>query len=199
MDGRKKICWISWENLMKPKILGGLGFRDVQIFNQALLGKIAWRIITNPDCLLSRILIGKYCHNASFLTTTLPSSSSHGWKEILKGRDLLIKHLGKTIRNGNTTNVWKDSWIQPTSDLRLAGPPAEEQQDLLVADLLSRETKEWNVAKINNLFPELFNYILCLRPSLTDAEDCFVWTNNKTDATQWNLVITPRSHPTCQH
>ena len=157
MDGRKKICWISWENLMKPKILGGLGIRDVKIFNQALLGKIAWRIISNPDCLLSRILIGKYCHNASFLTTTLPSSSSHGWKEILKGRDLLIKHLGKTIRNGNTTNVWKDSWIQPTSDLCLAGPPAEEQQDFLVADLLSRETKEWNVAKINNLFPELFN------------------------------------------
>uniref|UniRef100_M4DN70 GOLD domain-containing protein n=1 Tax=Brassica campestris TaxID=3711 RepID=M4DN70_BRACM len=47
----------------------------------------------------------------------------------------------------------------------------KEHQDLLVADLLSRETKKWNVVTINNLLLEPINYILCLRPSILDAED----------------------------
>lgn len=103
----------------QTKNLGGLKFRDVQTFNHALLEKIVWRITTNPSCLLSDILIGKYRHNASLMTTPLPSSFSHGWKEILNGPNLLIKHLGKTIDNCNTTKFWNDSWIQPMSNLRI--------------------------------------------------------------------------------
>jgi len=61
------MCWVAWEKLIKPKAHGGLGIRDIQAFNKALLAKQAWRIITKPDCLLSRILRGKYCTKASFL------------------------------------------------------------------------------------------------------------------------------------
>jgi hypothetical protein len=38
-DGRKKMHWRSWAWLLSPKSLGGLGFRDFCIFNQAMLGK----------------------------------------------------------------------------------------------------------------------------------------------------------------
>ncbi|CAF1864324.1 unnamed protein product [Brassica oleracea] len=91
-------------------LLGGFGFRDIQLFNQAQLAKISRRIIiTKPDCLLARTLLGKYCHNISFLKATKPSISSHGWKGILYGRDLLTQHLGKAIGDGETTKVWSDS------------------------------------------------------------------------------------------
>lgn len=66
-DTRKGICWVSWEKLTQPKNMGGLGFRDIQQFNKALLGKISWRILTKPNCLLARIHIGKYCHSTSFV------------------------------------------------------------------------------------------------------------------------------------
>lgn len=52
----KKLCWRAWSKLKYPKELGGLGFKDLTLFNKALLAKQAWRILENPDLLIARFL-----------------------------------------------------------------------------------------------------------------------------------------------
>jgi hypothetical protein len=38
----EKTCLVAWEEMMKPQYMGGLRFRDIELFNLALLGGQAW-------------------------------------------------------------------------------------------------------------------------------------------------------------
>ncbi|XP_048619867.1 uncharacterized protein LOC125590358 [Brassica napus] len=172
--------WVAWEKLIKPKAHGGLGIRDIQAFKKALLAKQTWRIITKPDCLLSRILRGKYCTNASFLQVSETKTMSHGWRSIIAGRDLLVTRLGKVIGNGEGTRVWKDPWLRLDHPTVPFGPVKESDQDLFVSDLICRGSGEWNINQITSIMPHLLPEILCIRPSITGAPDFYAWLDSKT-------------------
>lgn len=107
----KKVSWISWDRMAKPKKKRGLGFKDITSTNDALLVKIGRHIIKNPTCLLAKVLLGKYCHSEDFLLCSAPKSASHGWKSVLIGRDLLLKQLGWMVGSGTSINIWKDPWL----------------------------------------------------------------------------------------
>lgn len=62
------MAWVLWEKMIQPKDIGGFGFRDFQAFNDVFLGKLSRRILNNPELLISRILMGKYCPSESSRT-----------------------------------------------------------------------------------------------------------------------------------
>ena len=68
-EGKRKTQWISWKNLVQPKCRGGMGFRDFQLFNQAMLARQAWRLLFYPNSLCSRLLKAKYFPNGNLLDT----------------------------------------------------------------------------------------------------------------------------------
>lgn len=73
--------------------------------------KQAWRILQYPDCLFSRVMVGRYCESVGFLLAGLGKRPSYVWKSILHGRDLLQKGLKKLVGNGRSSRVWIDPLI----------------------------------------------------------------------------------------
>lgn len=107
-ENTRKMAWVSWESMAKPKAVGGLGLRDFQSFNVSLLAKIGWRLLQNPSCLLGKVLFGKYCLDKDLLDVAVTNSCSHGWRSVLIGRDLLVQNLGWVIGDGTSVNIWTD-------------------------------------------------------------------------------------------
>lgn len=44
--------------MAQPKHLGGLGFKNLEDYNDSLLAKLSWRIHSNPDSMLTQVLKG---------------------------------------------------------------------------------------------------------------------------------------------
>ncbi|XP_062028600.1 uncharacterized mitochondrial protein AtMg00310-like [Rosa rugosa] len=104
----RKIHWSTWEKLCVPKSEGGLGFRDMIIFNQALLAKQGWRLLRRPESLLARVLKARYFPHTDLLHAEAKKGSSYTWRSILKGRELLLKGLRFQVGSGAMISIWND-------------------------------------------------------------------------------------------
>ncbi|KAL0329501.1 UNVERIFIED_CONTAM: putative mitochondrial protein [Sesamum radiatum] len=59
-DGdRRRIHWLAWDKMCRSKLEGGLGFRNLEAFNLALLAKQLWRLLSRPESLVCRVLKAK--------------------------------------------------------------------------------------------------------------------------------------------
>lgn len=88
-DTKKRIHWKRWKELCKPKEQGGLNFRDLETFNQAMLAKQPWRMLVNPESTVARTLKGVYFPMTDLMQAGVTSRSSYFWKGFIWGLDLL--------------------------------------------------------------------------------------------------------------
>jgi hypothetical protein len=64
---QKRTHLINWKKTCKRKFEDGMGFRDTRTFNEALLAKQGWRILTEPTSLMARVLKAKYFSKSTFM------------------------------------------------------------------------------------------------------------------------------------
>lgn len=149
--GERKTAWVSWKTMTQPKFMGGMGFRDIELFNLALLARQAWRLLQEPDSLSARVLRARYYPSGNIMDTTLGPPPSQVWRSILEGRDILAKGLIKRIGNGSGTSIWHDNWIPRDFKLRpecaISVNPSTK-----VSDLIDAPSASWNKQVLNENF-----------------------------------------------
>ena len=153
-----------------------MAFHDIGRFNQALLGKQAWRMWSRPNSLVARVLQGRYFSRSSFLECGSCTRPSFAWCSILHGKELLKQGLYRDIGNGVQSNVWAENWIIDG----IPRPPMyredrEVNLALKVADLIEVNTGRWNRDLVYETFaPGDADRIMLLRPTM-NREDSVSW------------------------
>ncbi|KAK9950614.1 hypothetical protein M0R45_006095 [Rubus argutus] len=176
----KKIHWVSWEKLCVSKSEGGLGFRNLNSFNLALLAKQGWRLITLPESLVSRIFKALYFPNSNFMQAVAQPGMSFTWRSILVGREVLSRGTRFQIGTGLTVSLWNDPWIPLPHNCKPFSCPRVGTEAWVVGDLIDQEQHAWKTSVIKDLFSETEASIILKIPlSLRSSEDCLIWHHDK--------------------
>ena len=85
----RKVHWVKWERFCEAKEVGGIGFKEIEKFNQALLAKQVWRMINNPDSLCHKVFKARFFPNWSILEAPEVNGGSYAWKSICNVRDVV--------------------------------------------------------------------------------------------------------------
>ncbi|KAK7246303.1 hypothetical protein RIF29_41166 [Crotalaria pallida] len=119
---QQETLWQKYSTAWSVKQLavahGGLGVRDIGIFNLALLGEWRWRLMKEETPLWVRVIESKYGVFDPFLNgDTFFAKGSMWLKDLAKisnnsssNPDWFLKGLNLRIRNGETARFWLDPW-----------------------------------------------------------------------------------------
>ena len=75
---QRTVVWVSWDNICQPKVNEGLGLKNVELFNKALIVKWKWRQLEKEKTMWAKILIAKY-GPVRDMRTILSSTSISKW------------------------------------------------------------------------------------------------------------------------
>ncbi|XP_074306671.1 uncharacterized protein LOC141641928 [Silene latifolia] len=179
-EGSRGISWVSWKKMCRPKAVGGLGFRDFEAFNDALLAKQAWRLVTETNCLWARVMKARYYPRSDFMEANIGARPSYTWRGILGARVTLERGLRRRIGNGQDTLVWGQPWLYGNERGKVISPCQPGYDGVRVADLFQPGNAGWDVEKLHHLFmPFEVQRILNIRVSPNLPRDDWFWCLEK--------------------
>ncbi|XP_060964152.1 uncharacterized protein LOC115722573 [Cannabis sativa] len=171
---KHKRHWGNWKKLCNLKEHGGMGFRDLEDFNQSLLAKQGWKLIQNLDCLLAKVLKTLYFPSESFFEAKQGHYGSTVWRGILWGRELLRKGTRWCVGNGSKIRINEDQWlprIQPFTLRSKVQIPAE-----VTINSLLQPDGNWKENEVRSWFHnDDIPWVLGIKPAINQS-DWITWS-----------------------
>jgi hypothetical protein len=120
-QNRKKMHWLSWNKLTRPKSHSGVGFRDLRVFNQALLARQAWRLLQFPNSLFARLLKLRYYPSGNLIDSAFIQNQYQTFQAIIYGLELVKKGLVWRIGNGTKVKIYRDNSLPRPGAMKVEG------------------------------------------------------------------------------
>ncbi|PNX57873.1 hypothetical protein L195_g050625, partial [Trifolium pratense] len=141
-ESGRKYHAVSWENVTKPKVYGGLGIRRLVHMNKACLMKLGWALRNGEEALWIDVIRGKYDrNNSNFELIEAKVHDSSLWKNLVNVWSNFNSYEFWSVGNGNSVRAWKDRWLD-------SGPSIEEMGIIVPENMNSFMIKELGVAPL---------------------------------------------------
>lgn len=177
-EKENKMHWLSWELLCGRKEKGGLGYRDLHLFNLAMLARQGWRLLMDPESLCAQVLRAKYFPDGDLLKVEEKKGISYSWRSIVRGVQALKKGIIWRVGDGSNINIWQDPWL-PKGVTRRPITPRNRTILTKVSDLIDPLTGTWDKELINDIFwEEDVKHIMAI-PIRQGMEDIIAWHYDK--------------------
>ncbi|CAN1162974.1 Putative ribonuclease H protein At1g65750 [Linum perenne] len=178
-DGERKTHLISWEQICKPKSMGGLGLRLARHLNTTFMAKFAFLFLQKSEALWVQVLQTKYFKkvDGSFRRRN-NSSQSVVWKGISRAWQVMLEGARAGIGNGQYTLFWTGRWLD--SGVRLIDKVVQNAElvdiEARVRDFISGDGS-WNISQLRGFLSgnTIKEIIGMLPPNEERGEDTWIW------------------------
>ncbi|KAH9670553.1 putative ribonuclease H protein [Citrus sinensis] len=180
---QQRMNMVSWDTLCKPKAYGGLGLKELNVMNKALLMKLSWGIISAKDSLWVQVLCTKYGVNNSNPPLSLPTRyGSHMWKAIGRIWSDTMLSRSWSVGDGKSIRFWWDCWVYKDKPLanQVTSLIPDHLTRLMVADCVAANGQR-NWALFDHFLPHtaIMKIASIHPPSALLGPDQFYWPHSK--------------------
>ena len=166
--------------MCKSKLKGGMGFRNHQAFNLAMLAKQGWRLLSNPHSLVARIYKAKYYPHGDVLNSKSGSNPSYAWRSIFNSLHVIRRGTRWRVGNGRQIHIWEDKWLPTPSTYKVISPAHPFNDFPMVSALIDIEKRSWKADLVRSMFlPFEANTIINMPLSHNLPEDKIIWVGNR--------------------
>ncbi|GJU60185.1 RNA-directed DNA polymerase, eukaryota, reverse transcriptase zinc-binding domain protein [Tanacetum coccineum] len=109
-DSAKGKAKVAWKQVCKPKEYGGLGLKNLEAWNEALLTKHLWNIAAKKDTLWVKWVHMMRLKEKSIWNVQFDPSDIWSWKCLLEIRDKVMDRMQYVVSDGSKICMWYDRW-----------------------------------------------------------------------------------------
>ena len=176
----RKVHWLGKKHLIRRKSEGGMGFRELSLFNMALLARQGWRLVQYPDSLVSQVLKAKYYPNQSFMEARIKGTPSYIFRSICEAREVLSAGMVWRVGTGEHIRIWKDRWLQGAPSAIILSPPRILDVNAKVESLIIQDSMQWDVELSDQIFlPWEAEIVKQIPLSFRRPNDMLTWGETK--------------------
>ncbi|OVA11761.1 hypothetical protein BVC80_41g54 [Macleaya cordata] len=150
----------------------------MSLVNKALVGKLTWRFLTDPDAIWVKLLKAKYLKQDDFWSHSKPALASSNWKGITSMRTMIKDGYCWSVGDGKNICIWDDPWIPDLPGFRVTRPQVINNRPIFwVCNLFIPNAKAWDTVLIRTLFdPAAAHAILKIPIPQSVVPDKIIWT-----------------------
>ncbi|KAL6540841.1 hypothetical protein OROMI_024724 [Orobanche minor] len=172
---QRKTHLVSWNQVIKPKAEGGLGFREARLNNKAMLSKTVWKTARNEKTIWMELIKAKYLKGQSILHYSSKLGDSPGWKGVIKCAQELRSNFRWRVGDGSLIRFFLDIWFKGHEISSIIS--AIDQRDLKTRlNQVLLEDGSWVFSRLHTTIPtDVIQELQSSNIQLSSESDKLLW------------------------